>query len=207
MYRETDQYGEVVLQKLLKRRDPVRLNVHYFRVMWSSLGAARLDRCVEICDAGMELAYRIGPLSVQYPSIKAMALMELGLFSDAWQSIGEDYRRSPAGKRNSFPSAHTSGATVAATLAARNIEYLGISDAAKIRWQRGYYGLAGLTGWARMEANRHYPSDVLFVYALGHFFASFLNGAFVNPESQATVCFDAAVVPGEGFVLNTHFAW
>lgn len=90
MYKETDEYGEVVLEKLLNRRDPIRLNAHYFRMMWSALGAGRLERCVEICDAGTELAYRIGTLPVQYPSIKAMALMELGLFADAWQSIDEE---------------------------------------------------------------------------------------------------------------------
>ena len=51
-----DAFGEVVLEKLLARRDPIRLNAHYFRMMWSALAAARLERCVEICDAGTELA-------------------------------------------------------------------------------------------------------------------------------------------------------
>jgi tetratricopeptide (TPR) repeat protein len=85
-----DAFGEEVLKKLLTRRDPVRLNAHYFRMMWSALAAARLERCVEICDAGTELAYRIGTLPVQYPTIKAMALLELGRFDGALASIGEE---------------------------------------------------------------------------------------------------------------------
>lgn len=101
-YRETDEYGEVVLEKLLTRSDPVRLNAHYFRMMWTSLSAGRLARCVELCDAGIELAYRIGTLPVQYPSIKAMALMELGSFADAWQSIGEEI----ADAEHRFGAAH-----------------------------------------------------------------------------------------------------
>jgi len=85
-----DAFGEVVLEKLLTRRDPVRLNAHYFRMMWSALAAARLERCVEICDAGTELAYRIGTLPVQYPTIKAIALIELGRMDEALTAIGEE---------------------------------------------------------------------------------------------------------------------
>jgi len=85
-----DAFGEVVLEKLLVRRDPIRLNAHYFRMMWSALAAARLERCVEICDAGTELAYRIGTLPVQYPTIKAIALLELGRFDDAHTAVNEE---------------------------------------------------------------------------------------------------------------------
>jgi tetratricopeptide (TPR) repeat protein len=88
--QDIDALSENILTKLLNRRDPVRLNAHYFRMMWSKLGSGRLERCVEICDAGIELAYRIGTLPVQYPSIKSMALMEMGQFGQAWTSIEEE---------------------------------------------------------------------------------------------------------------------
>jgi len=81
---------ERVLERLVVRRDPIRLNAFYFRMMWSTLSLGRFERCVEICDAGIELAYRIGTLPVQYPTIKAMALMELGRFGDAWQSLEKE---------------------------------------------------------------------------------------------------------------------
>jgi hypothetical protein len=138
-------------------------------------------------------------------------LVMQGLVISTTQSVTTELkstfnRRRPdrPSKRNSFPSSHTSGATVAATLAARNMEYLGFSDANKNRWKRGFYGLAGLTGWARVEGNRHYPSDVLFGYALGHFMGSFLNHAFVKPQSRRKVQFDATVFPDGGFVLHTQ---
>lgn len=82
--------GEAVLARLEKRRDPIRLNAHYFRMMWSTLGAGLLQRCVEICDAGTDLAYRIGTLPVQYPTIKGLALMDLGQFEQAWQALDEE---------------------------------------------------------------------------------------------------------------------
>jgi tetratricopeptide (TPR) repeat protein len=78
---------EALLVRLLARRDPVRLNAHYFRMMWFTLATGEPQRCVEICDAGIELAYRIGTLPVQYPTIKALALMELGRFGDAWTAL------------------------------------------------------------------------------------------------------------------------
>ena len=79
--------GERLLERLIARRDPVRLNAHYFRMMWSTYGAGQPERCVEICDAGIELAYRIGTLPVQYPTIKALALLELGDYGAAWTSL------------------------------------------------------------------------------------------------------------------------
>ena len=81
---------EQMLERLLARRDPIRLNSLYFRMMWSTLSFGRLDRCIEICDAGIELAYRIGTLPVQYPTIKAFALLDLGRFDDAWASLEQE---------------------------------------------------------------------------------------------------------------------
>lgn len=85
-----DDYGEAVLARLENRRDPIRLNAHYFRMMWATYSGGLPHRCVEICDAGTELAYRIGTLPVQYPTIKGMALMDLGRFKDSWAAIGEE---------------------------------------------------------------------------------------------------------------------
>jgi len=81
---------EHALERLIARRDPIRLNAFYFRMMWWCFSGGRYERCVEICDAGVELAYRIGTLPVQYPTIKALALMELGRFGDAWRSLEQE---------------------------------------------------------------------------------------------------------------------
>lgn len=81
---------ERVLERLLARRDPIRLNAFYFRMMWSTYGKHRFERCTQICDAGIELAYRIGTLPVQYPTIKGLALVELGRFDQAWASFDQE---------------------------------------------------------------------------------------------------------------------
>ena len=81
---------ERILDRLLARRDPIRLNAFYFRMMWSTYGQQRFERCVQVCAAGIELAYRIGTLPVQYPTIKGFALIELGKFDEAWASFGEE---------------------------------------------------------------------------------------------------------------------
>ena len=87
MHENSAMAGEAVIARLVALRDPIRLNALYFRMMWATLGAGRFERCVEICDAGVELAHRIGTLPVQYPTIKAMALMEMGRFDAAWTAV------------------------------------------------------------------------------------------------------------------------
>jgi hypothetical protein len=82
--------GEALLARLATRRDPIRLNAHYFRMMWATLAAGRPQRCVDICDAGIALARRIGAEPVQYPTIKALALMELGRLGEAWATLDEE---------------------------------------------------------------------------------------------------------------------
>jgi membrane-associated phospholipid phosphatase len=75
-------------------------------------------------------------------------------------------RRRPGGGQRSFPSGHTSTAFAAASLIDANQGgALGVSA----------YGLAGLTGYSRMEARRHYPSDVLAGAAIGILSAQVLD--------------------------------
>jgi tetratricopeptide (TPR) repeat protein len=81
---------ERLLERLLARRDPVRLNAQYFRMMWSTYSKQKFERCTQICDAGIELAYRIGTLPVQYPTIKGLAQIELGRFDQAWASFDQE---------------------------------------------------------------------------------------------------------------------
>ncbi len=46
----------------------------------------------------------------------------------------------------------------------------------------GIAGIAAGTAWATIEADRHYPSDALLGYALGHFFGAFINDAFLGMD-------------------------
>ena len=77
---EAAALGERLRERLEAGHDPVRLKEHYFWLMWHYLGRGELLRCVETCDLGIELARQLGSAPVQYGSIKALALTELGRY-------------------------------------------------------------------------------------------------------------------------------
>lgn len=83
----------------------------------------------------------------------------------------------------SFPSGHSSGAALFATLASRNIDALGWREDAMNASRLGLGALTGATAWARVEANQHYPSDVLAGIAIGHFFGVFFTDAFLGMDN------------------------
>lgn len=82
----------------------------------------------------------------------------------------------------SFPSGHTSSSAVHATLAARNLAFLPLHDAARGPLDAGLYAMSLGTSWARIEAGVHYPSDTLFSLALGRFLGVWFNDAFLDPR-------------------------
>lgn len=67
---------------------------------------------------------------------------------------------------DSFPSGHTSAAFVGASLIDQNLDWY---------WGTTAYGLAALTGYSRIEADRHYLSDVLAGAAIGIFSAGIME--------------------------------
>jgi membrane-associated phospholipid phosphatase len=85
--------------------------------------------------------------------------------------------------RESFPSGHSSGAALFGTLASKNIGTFGWSDSAMIASRLGLGALTAATAWARVEANQHYPSDVLAGIAIGHFFGAFFTDAFLGIDN------------------------
>jgi len=87
---------------------------------------------------------------------------------------------------DSFPSKHNATAASQTTLTRRNLDYLELDDSWRQAATWGLYGLDGLTGLARMEANKHYPSDVLVGMALGNFLANFSFNLFLErPQDGA----------------------
>ncbi|MBN1506333.1 MAG: phosphatase PAP2 family protein [Sedimentisphaerales bacterium] len=114
-------------------------------------------------------------------------------------------RERPNGANDSsFPSGHTSAAFSGVTLANRNFKSIdglepvrGVLDVANTV-------LAAGVGWARVEAGKHYPSDVLVGAALGYFLTAFIHDAFMNLPEDGHV--DLTVVPTEdGATLGVAF--
>ncbi len=96
-----------------------------------------------------------------------------------------DRERPDGSDDRSFPSGHTSHAFAFATLANRNLESLDFLEGVRTPLQIGNAVLASGVGWARVEARKHHPSDVLFGAALGHFVTAFIHDAFLNlPEDD-----------------------
>ncbi len=83
---------------------------------------------------------------------------------------------------DSFPSNHAGKAAVSSMLASKNIDSLPISDLYKTSLKIVTFTIDAGTAWARVEGERHYPSDVLAGMALGHFFGAFFNDAFLGLE-------------------------
>jgi membrane-associated phospholipid phosphatase len=96
----------------------------------------------------------------------------------------------------SFPSGHSSNAFSSATLSNRNLEAISMPKEVRLPLQVGNIILSTFTAWARVEAQEHYPSDVLAGAALGYFLTSFVHDAFLGlPEDMR---FGIVIIPLKG---------
>ncbi len=94
-------------------------------------------------------------------------------------------RRRPNGAdARSFPSGNASSTAVRSTLAYRNLACTGLSTPGRAAVGMGLTGLSLLSGWGRVEAGAHYPSDVLVGLGLGHFIALFVQDAFLGLQNE-----------------------
>lgn len=84
----------------------------------------------------------------------------------------------------SFPSGHSSRSAVWSMLAIRNVENAQLPTWAEYGSKAGLMLLPYASGWARIEAAKHHPTDVLAGIALGNFFALFINDAFLGYPRQ-----------------------
>jgi hypothetical protein len=108
--------------------------------------------------------------------------------------------------KRSFPSAHASGAFCYMTLANRNIDSIDMPGALKPPLKIGNFLLASGVVWARVEGQRHYPSDVLAGVALGRFLTVFIHDALMNLPEDGGV--DFVVFPaknGAGVAMSFRF--
>lgn len=161
-------------------------------VLVGILGAEALATIFLIPEASREPEESGGPEgggdggdSTLSPRLKG-ALVELAAFG-ATTTVVEGLKESVDRRRpgsefveSSFPSGHTSEAFSLSSLALRNLEAAGYSRRTRAWVEAGNTVAAGLTGWARIEAGKHFPSDVLAGAALGRFVTTFVHDLFMR---------------------------
>lgn len=89
--------------------------------------------------------------------------------------------------KESLPSAHATGTTFYTSLASRHVDTYGWPAGAVTASRIALGTLTTATAWARVEANQHYPSDVLAGIALGHFMGAFITNAFIGADNPRQV--------------------
>lgn len=93
--------------------------------------------------------------------------------------------------RMSFPSGHSTEAASRNMLVSKNLDAMDINSHLRTGIKAANTTLAAGTLWARLEGQRHYPSDVLVGYALGSFLSGFVYDSLMNLDSNETF----AIVP------------
>lgn len=123
--------------------------------------------------------------SAALPKLKGLLLLEATALSS--RSIRNELKKQigrerPDGRdRLSMPSGHTSTAFTHARWIIEDLDYLDLPSQTRTDLQVATWVTAASVGWARVEANRHYPTDVLLGAALGNFVTVFFREAFFEP--------------------------
>jgi len=125
---------------------------------------------------------------LKYPAVELAAW---GATKAATRGLKHAFSRTRPDRldNKSFPSGHTSEAFSLATLSNRNLEHLDLPDNWTIPLQTANICLATGTAWARVEGRKHYPTDVLFGAALGHFLSAFIHNYFFDPYQTDNISF------------------
>ena len=99
-------------------------------------------------------------------------------------------RTRPNGSGNaSFPSGEASAAFSSVALSNRNLDSIEIPQEVKIPLKVVNILLGTTVAWARVEAQAHYPSDVLAGAALGNFLSATVHDSFLNLPKDKTYGF------------------
>jgi hypothetical protein len=102
----------------------------------------------------------------------------------------------------SLPSAHASESFSFATLTSRNVDAMPLSPTTKKVLRYSVNTVAAATAWARVEAEKHYPTDVLVGAALGHFFTAMVHDSFMGLDE--TVHIGVTLDGNNGGMLTVH---
>jgi membrane-associated phospholipid phosphatase len=109
-------------------------------------------------------------------------------------------RTRPNGSSNkSFPSGEASSAFSSVALSNRNLDSIELPQEVKIPLKVVNILLGSSVAWARVEAQAHYPSDVLAGAALGNFLSATVHDAFLNLPKDKKYGF--GIFPTKGGVM------
>ena len=116
-------------------------------------------------------------------------------------------RERPNGQDDqSMPSSHASRSAVLTELGRRNMQWVEVSEAVRGVVDAGLTALTLSTGWARVEAGFHYPSDVLVGMAIGDFNGAFFDAAFMGLPQASHVALAVEPVHA-GALLRVQLIW
>ncbi len=132
-----------------------------------------------------------------------LAVQAAGSFTSGIKRLTQRDRPNNQDDR-SFPSGHATRASIQAQMANLNVEYLSIDTTSKQAFSLAFDSFAALTGWARVEAGMHYPSDVLAGWAVGQFVAH-LARSFIDPNQQQVLVRPQSINGGSGVQLVVRF--
>jgi membrane-associated phospholipid phosphatase len=156
-------------------------------------GAARLsDRLLLASAAAYWLTVGLAPAGDQEGGWLAVRAKRagVGIVATALTQSATDGLKASTGRlrpdrsnRQSLPSGHSSQVGAFSALSGRNAPSLDVP----------FYALAVACAWSRVEAGKHYPSDVLVGLALGHYLAAFVNDSVMRGNRQRDL--SLSVVP------------
>jgi len=126
---------------------------------------------------------------------QAGTIVLTGAIGEGLKSI-TSRRRPNDENNNSLPSGHASQAAVRTHLTRTNLDYFDVPNGARVASNVALHSLDYATAWARVEANRHFPSDVLAGIALGNFVAEFMRGILFAGKPEVVAGLQLQVLPG-----------
>ena len=119
----------------------------------------------------------------------------IGVEAFAWQGswlvtqglkAATDRTRPDKSDDRSFPSGHATSAFSAAALANRNLDAIDMQKGWRTAFKATHIALASSVAWARVEGQKHFPSDVLVGAALGHFLTVVIHDTFMGLGDNST---------------------
>jgi membrane-associated phospholipid phosphatase len=116
-------------------------------------------------------------------------------------------RTRPNGSSNkSFPSGEASAAFSSVALSNRNLDSIELPQEVRIPLNVVDILLGSTVAWARVEAQAHYPSDVLAGAALGNFLSATVHDSFLNLPKDKTYGFGIFPIKG-GVKAGLYFTF